>query len=185
MESERIGLLALFRALRDFRRAAKLNRRPVIAAEAARDRYEPLIESLATELGREFGVEFRRAEGWLSRRNPRVFVTTRWVADESLTKFPGWAGRLEAAVRQVADVVGPDLPAAAFAGTPTEPPAQMGRQMRAQGIELMPLDPTGDDVDLVAMSQHLSFRDRLGGDVQVRIEDDHTFLSAIASVTAD
>lgn len=185
MESERIGLLGLFRVVREFRRVAKLNRRPVIAAEAARNRYEPLIGSLATELGREFGVEFRRAEGWPSRRNPRVFVTTRWVADESLTKFPGWAGRLEAAVRQVADVVGPDLPAAAFAGTPTEPPAELERQMRAQGIELMSLDPADDDVDVVAMSRYFNFRDRLGGDVQVTIDDDHTFLSAIASVTAD
>lgn len=61
----------------------------------------------------------------------------------------------------------------------------MERQMRAQGIELMPLDPADDDVDVVAMSRCLSFRDRLGGDVQVTIDDDHTFLSAIASVTAD
>lgn len=82
-------------------------------------------------------------------------------------------------------MVGPDLPAAAFAGTPTEPPAELERQMRAQGIELMSLDPADDDVDVVAMSRYFSFRDRLGGDVQVTIDDDHTFLSAIASVTAD
>ena len=132
MESERIGFLGLFRVVREFRRGARLNRRPVIATEAARNRYEPLIESLAAELGREFGVEFRRAAGWPSRRNPRVFVTTRWVADESLTKFTGWAERLEAAVRRVADV-GPEMPAAAFAGTPTEPPAEMECQIRGRG----------------------------------------------------
>lgn len=186
MESERLGLLGLFRAVREFRRAATSNRRPVIAAGAARDRYEPLIESLAAGLGREFGIEFHPEEGSPSRRKPRVFVTTRWGADQSLTAFPSWAARSEAVVRQVADVVGPpNLPSDAFAHTPSELPAEMERQMRAQGIELMRLDSDGDDVDVVAMSQHLSFRDRLGGDVRLMIDDDRTFVSAIASVTSD
>lgn len=185
MESERIGLLGLFRVMREFRRAAKSNRRPVIATRAARDRYEPLIESLAAGLGREFGIEFRREEGVPSKRKARVFVTTRWVADQSLTAFPGWAGRSEAVVRQVADVVGPTLPADAFAATPPDPPAEMERQMRAQGIELMRLDSNDDDVDVVAMRQYLSFRDRLGGDVQIMSDEDRTILSVIASVTPD
>lgn len=175
MESERIGLLGVFRAAREFRRAARLGRRPVISAEVARDRYEPLVELLAGELGRELGVEFRRAEGGPSRRDSRVFLTIRWVADESLTRFPGWVGRLDAVIRRVADVVGPSLPAAGFAGGLAEPPAQ--------GIELMPLDLAGDDVDVVAMSQYVGFRDQLGGDVQIMI-DDQTVLSAIASVKA-
>lgn len=184
MESERIGLFGLFRVVREFRRAAKSNRRPVITAEAARDRYEPLIESLAAGLGREFGIQFHRDEGARSRRRARVFVTARWVADQSLTAFPGWAGRSEAVVRQVADVVGPTLPADAFAATRSDPPAEMERRLRAQGIELMRLDADGDD-DVVVMSQYMSFPDRLGGDVQIMIDEDRTVLSAIASVTPD
>lgn len=44
--SER-GLVALLRALRVLRRIAMLNRRPVVPAIAARQRYEPMMEALA------------------------------------------------------------------------------------------------------------------------------------------
>lgn len=49
MHTERIGLVGFLRVMRGFRRFAKLNRRPWIPADAARGRYEPLMESLAAE----------------------------------------------------------------------------------------------------------------------------------------
>lgn len=41
------------RVLGVLRRAVKANRRPVIAADVARERYEPLIEMLAGQLAME------------------------------------------------------------------------------------------------------------------------------------
>lgn len=39
-----------------------------------------------------------------------------------------------------------------------------------------------DDPDVVFMSEFLSLRDRLGGDVEITIDDDRTLFSAVASV---
>lgn len=186
METERIGLVGGFRAMREFRRFVKLNRRPVISADAARVRYEPLMESLARELSEEFRVEFRRAGSGPSTRGRRVFETTRWVVDGPLSRFPDWHRRVDAAVRRVADIVDPDMPTGAFAPDPPElPPPVTKRQMQARGVEGNPFGEAVDDVDVVFLSQHFSFRDRLGGDVQVTEDDRHTSLSAIASVRPD
>lgn len=184
-EGSGIGWFGLFRAMFEFRRAAKWSQRPVISADAARARYEPLVESLAAELAAEFGVVFRRTENRSPTRGRRVFETTGWVVDEPLSRFPDWRRRLDAAVRRVADVVGPEMPICAFAGVPTELPPEMKSQLEARGMEGDPFGEAGGDVELVFMSQYLSVRDRLGGDVQVTVDDDQTSLSAIASVKPD
>ena len=101
------------------------------------------------------------------------------VVGEPLSRFPDWHLRLDAAVRRVADVVGPDMPTGAFTGSPFEFPPEMKRKMEARGMEGSPFGEAGGDVDVVFMGQYFSLRDRLGGDVQVSVDDDQTSLSAI------
>jgi len=185
METERFGLVGLLGAWREFRRWESLNRRPVISADAARARYEPLMESLAAELSEEFGVEFRRGESGRSTRRRRVFETTRWVVDEPLGRLPDWHRRMDAVVRRVADIVDPSVPAGVFA-TPPELTPEMKRRMDAHGVDANLFDEAGnDDPDVAFLIQRFSLRDSLGGDVQITEGDRQTSLSAIASVRSN
>lgn len=174
----RKGLLGLLRALRDVRRQIKANERPVISVDDARARYEPLMETLAAELVAEFGVEFRRIEAGPERRNRRIFETRQWVADKPLTAFPDWYRRLDAVARRVLDVVDPDLPMDACTRPGPTPDVDVPD---VRGMATGPIRGL-DDPDVVFMSEFLSLQDRLGGDVEITIDDDRTLFSAVASV---
>lgn len=107
-----------------------------------------------------------------------TFETRRWVADRPLTEFPDWLARLNAAVRRVVDVVDlegrPDLPVAV--------PPEL-KMPRMPAFEDNPWEVTGQVEAGVAGFWMVSpYRDRLGADVQLVVEDYRTKLSAVASV---
>lgn len=61
--------------------------------------------------------------------------------------------------------------------TPSSPPAPRNRTRRRRQESAFS--------SWFAMGQPLSFQDRLGGAAQLRIDDDRTFVSAIATGTSD
>jgi hypothetical protein len=156
----------------------------VIGAEVARDRYEPLIESLARKLSMEFGVEWRRAEV-RPEKHRRAFQTTRWVIDQPLTRFPEWERRLDATVTQVFDIVGAGTSVAvldaALQGLDDQPPSETHAPSTDQHLGL-------DDVvwfdgeNPLFLPLTWTVRDRLGADIKVAVHDDRTNLWAAASV---
>ncbi|MCC6496890.1 MAG: hypothetical protein IT193_11620 [Propionibacteriaceae bacterium] len=178
------GFVEGLRMLRDLRRVAKLNRRPVIRAEVARERYEPLVERLAGELGAEFGLVWRPAESQPGRRRRRVFETTRWVTDRPLSGFPDWQGRLDATVQRVVDVVDLVVPDV-FEAAPPEMPPEVARRLAAEGTAeggFGGSDGEVEEEELAGFFMTWRERDRVGGDVRLTFGDDQTVLWAIASV---
>ena len=179
------GLFAVLRVLREWRRVAKLNRRPVIRAEVARERYEPLVERLAGELGVEFGVVWRPAETQPGTGRRRVFETTRWVTDGPLSGFPDWLERLDATVRRVVDVVDRVMPAGVFEGPPPGLPPEVARRLASEGTTEGRFGGPDGEVEEEEFSGFFMTwreRDRVGGDVRLTFGDDQTVLWAIASV---
>lgn len=176
------GFFEGLRVWRELGRVAKLNRRPVISVDVARERYEPLMETLAGQLGAEFGVEWGPIEAQPGTRRRRVFETTRWAVDRPLSGFSEWEARLDATVRRVVDVVDlvkPDV----FEGAPPEMPPEAAARMAAVGAKGDPLgDPDGEVEEVAGFFMCWRVRDRLGGDVQVSLDEDRTVLSAVASV---
>lgn len=168
---------------RELSRAVKSNRRPVISAAAARERYEPLVDVLAERLALEFGVMWHRAEAEPAKGR-RAFRTTRWVIDEPLTRFPEWERRLDATVGQVFDVVGLGTPlatlGAVFDGLDVESAAG-APHVAAQQIEPDPIVWLDGDKPLF-LPMLWSVRDRIGGDINITVRDDSTSLWVSATV---
>lgn len=179
--ANRLSALTFVIALR---RAVKSNRRPVISAAAARDRYEPLMDVLVQQLTMEFGVEWRRSETQLEKGR-RVFRTTQWIIDQPLTRFPEWERRLDATVGQVFDIVGPGTPIAVldtvFEALEDETPAEMQTHLAAQQPETEPVVWFDGDEPLF-LPLMWSARDRTGGDIKLAIRDDQTSIWATATV---
>lgn len=176
--------LSTLRVLGELRRAVRSNRRPMIAAEVARERYEPLIESLAGQLSMEFGVEWRRAEVHPVRRR-RAFQTTRWVIDQPLTRFSEWERRLDTTVAQLFDIVGAGtsvaLLDAVLGGLDDESATQAQAQSADQHLELDDVVRfEGENPKFLPLTW--TVRDRMGGDINVTVHDDRTNLWATASV---
>lgn len=175
-ESTATGLFGALRLLREFRRQVKPRRRPVISAELARQRYEPMVESLAEALASEFGITWLPPEAASLRRG--TFETRRWVTDRSLTESPDWPARLDATVRGVVDVVD-------FEGHPALPVEVLSELERSRmpAFEDNPWGVTGQvEASLYGFWTAAPYRDRLGADVQLVFENDQMVLSAIASV---
>jgi hypothetical protein len=176
--------LSTLRVLGELRRAVKANRRPKIAAEVARRRYEPLIESLAGQLSVEFGEEWHPAEV-NPQRSRRTFQTTRWVIDQPLTRFSEWERRLDSTVAHVFDIVGAGTSlaplGAVFEGLDNESASQPQADRADQQLELDDLVWfEGENPQFLPLTW--SVRDQLGGDINVTVHDDRTELWATASV---
>lgn len=176
--------VSTFRVLGVLRRAAKANRRPVIAADVARERYEPLVEVLAGRLAMEFGLEWRRSEVHPQTRR-RAFQSARWVIEQPLTRFPGWERRLDTTVAQVFDIVGAGTTLAVldavFEGLDVESasgphPDLADDQHKLDDIAWF----DGDEPLLLPLTW--TVRDRLGGDINVTVQQHRTSLWATASV---
>lgn len=178
------GFVEGLRVLRDLRRVAKLNRRPVIRAEVARERYEPLVERLAGELGAEFGVVWRPAESQPERRRRRVFETTRWVTDRPLSGFPDWQERLDATVQRLVDVVDLVVPEV-FQGAPPEVARRLAAEGAAEGGFGGPGGEAEEEEEFAGFFMTWRERDRVGGDVRLTFGDEQTVLWAVASVKPD
>lgn len=175
-ESSATGLFGVLRLLRQFRKATRAAGRPTISVEFARQRYEPLIESLADALAGEFGMKWSSLESATPRRG--TFETCRWVADRSLTESPDWPARLDTTVRRVVDVI--DLE-----GHPALPLEVLSEieMSRRSALEDDPWGATGKvEASVYGFWMMATYRDRLGADVQLVFENDQTILSAVASV---
>lgn len=176
-ESSATGLFGVLRLLRPFRKATKAAGRPTISVELARQRYEPLVESLADALGDELGVEWRPQA---VRQRRRTYETRRWITDLSLVQFPDWTAQVDATVRQVVDVV--DLPTLDFGeGSPSTPP-ELERRLSTATLASPSSGPGGVDDEGTGFSIVRRVRDRVGADVVIVVENDRTTLSAIAPV---
>jgi len=126
-------------------------------------------------------VEWRRAEAQPEKRR-RVFRTTRWVMDQPLSRFPGWERRLDSAVGRVFDIVGEGFPTGGFDSRHDELPAEVQAQLAAQQVEADPVVELDGHDEQVFLSFVWRVRDRLGGDINVTVDDGQTMLFAIATV---
>lgn len=175
------GLFGFVRAAWLLRRIARAQRRPVIEQAEARRRYDPMIVALAAAVGVEFGVEFQLDDQPDERPSPRVYRTPTWSSTGILSDHDDWAERLHRIIYTIADSADETPVQAAVRDAAMRAAARMGADPTEQPPEFR--TPSGGDApEAMTFFFSTSFRDALGGDIDVWMNPDGTQLSIISTV---
>lgn len=141
-----------------------------------------MILALAEAVGAEFGVEFQLDQQPDERPRRRVYHSPTWSSTCILSGYDDCEERLRWTIYSIADSADETPAQAAARETAMRAAARMGAKPTEEPSELFRTPSGGADPEGMTFFYSTSFRDALGGDIDLWVSPDGTQLSIVATV---